>query len=113
MNYAEAEAACEELGAHLAVPCSEAENECAQFMTIGKMDLWLGVTRNIRGTFVGVEGTCSPVPTSELWWARDQPNNVEDQDCVVTREDEGWNDDPCDKAAYPLCQLRNCYQPQC
>ena len=114
MNYADTEAACEKLGAHLAVPCSEAENQCALDLA-GTTRLWLGVTdRDIEGTFVGVEGTCSPAPASENWWISREPNGKRHENCLAIKAD-GWFDDVCWEAGemYPLCQLRDHHQPEC
>ena len=113
MPYPDAEKACEDLGAHLAVPCSEAENQCARDMTEDEMDIWLGVTdRDMEGSFAGVPGTCSPAPLSRNWWASTEPSGLgENEDCAAflgLYASTGWYDDSCDTAHFPLCQLRNC-----
>ena len=110
MNYTEAETACEDhLGAHLAVPCSETENQCALVHILGKAPVWLGVTdRDIEGTFVGVEGTCSPAPASEDWWESGEPDLVDKVGCVALSADKGWFDLDCGAEASQLCQLRDC-----
>ena len=82
---------------------------------MGNRPNWLGVIdRDIEGTFVGVEGTCSPVPASENWWWSGEPKNRNgNEDCVMMVNIMGWVAEICEQELYPLCQLRNCHQPQC
>ena len=73
------------------MPCSEGENQCAQDIA-GTRVIRLGVTdRDIEGTFVGVEGTCSPVPASEDWWMSGEADIINDSDdCIAMPGDRGW-----------------------
>ena len=113
LTYAAAAAACAELGAHLAVPRSEAENQCVISASVVQNQPMLGVTDIVdEGSFVGDDARCGAVPADAAWWAAGEPNNAGDEDCVVVGSGM-WNDVPCWLAYYPLCQLRHCHRPEC
>ena len=118
VNYTQAESLCAELGAHLAVPRSEAENQCAVTAADG-VNVWLGFTDVVtEGQFIGADG-CGIVPSDDPNWAKNQPNDFGNQDhaSMVSlsdpRWDPGWHDDTPDVAFHPLCQLPHCFQPGC
>ena len=96
------------------MPCSEEENLCAQDYA-EQNAIWLGVTdRDVEGTFVGVEGTCSPVPASAEWWRSGEPNDLDGKDdCVTMDTDLQWFDNLCEDPLYALCQLRDYHLAQC
>ena len=115
VTFTKAESLCAELGAHLAVPRSEAENQCAMKASPGEMS-WLGVTDVVtEGQFIGADG-CGFV--EDPAWGDGQPTNSENRDFVVLlppsdSEGPGWADKKGRLTKYPLCQLALCYQPDC
>ncbi|XP_043210757.1 C-type lectin domain family 4 member M-like [Amphibalanus amphitrite] len=115
VNYTEAESQCAALGAHLAVPRSNEENQCAMDATLGT-NLWLGITDVVtEGQFVGADG-CGTVSSSSPYWANGQPNNLNDQDyglLAVEWPANGWHDVPAHAQHRPFCQLLACYQHGC
>ena len=117
VNYPQAENLCAELGAHLAVPRSEAENQCAMAAAAGER-VWLGFTDVVtEGQFIGADG-CGIVPSDGPVWAGGQPNDYGDQDFAVlipsnSFASPGWHDTKPDASKFPLCQLMLCYGPCC
>ena len=118
VNYTQAESLCAELGAHLAVPRSEAENQCAVTAAAGEI-CWLGITDVVtEGQFIGADG-CGIVPSDDPAWAKNEPDYGDNQDQVLLRpfsnsEDfPGWHDGLGSLKRYPLCQLPLCYQNSC
>ena len=87
---------CSTLGASLPSIHSQEENVYVQHLHGGER-AWLGLSDiNTEGTFVWSDGT----PFDFHYWARHQPNNFHDEDCVHTlgllRDDEyKWNDVNC------------------
>ena len=119
-DFNSAVVACADLGAHLAVPRSQAENDCAWRMAQGgrKGRVLIGCNDiTTEGVFVGVDGECGPVPASAAWWKHGEPNNFGgDEDCMMIFQG-AWGDEKCSEVLffpkYPLCQLSGCYQPHC
>ncbi|KAF0291725.1 Lectin BRA-3 [Amphibalanus amphitrite] len=117
-NFTEAESQCAAQGAHLAVPRSDEENQCAMNAS-GGVRVWLGLTDVItEGQFVGADG-CGTVSSSSPHWAYNQPNDFKNQDfvCLVPFSDDpwnaGWQDHYPDEVMLALCQLPSCYQIDC
>ena len=99
------------------MPRSEAENRCALdwFEAGGRKRLYLGVDDMVtEGKFIGVDGTCGPVPVSQSWYAKNEPHNIGvGQECTMIYWNSVWADIGCSHTYNALCQLRSCYQPQC
>ena len=108
--YAEAEQRCAELGAHLAVPLTTEENQCA-------VDL-----AGSKGTFIGLKYSSSEegfvradgqgvLPLQEGFWADGEPNSSGSQTCCqlywIYGTYSGWDDTTCDWKSRALCQLSN------
>ena len=115
VNFAEAEVLCAAQTAHLAVPRSEAENNCVLALADGK-DFWLGVNdREMEGQWVAADGECGEVPASTAWWLQDEPTGLENDNCILIHLG-AWADTACDSPNLlfpPMCQLSSCLQPQC
>ncbi|XP_043200166.1 CD209 antigen-like isoform X2 [Amphibalanus amphitrite] len=118
VNYTEAENQCAALGAHLAVPRSNEENQCAKSIA-GNSSVWLGLNDvATENQFVGDDG-CGTVPSDSPFWARRQPNNQNGQSHVaLVRPDIpalqlGWHDFLPSHPVSPLCQLANCFDGSC
>ncbi|KAF0311328.1 CD209 antigen-like protein C [Amphibalanus amphitrite] len=74
VNYIEAESQCAALDAHLAVPRSDEENQCAINASLDR-PVWLGLTDVVtEGQFVGAD-CCVVVPSNSSRWADGQPSN--------------------------------------
>ena len=111
VGYSEAESRCAALGAHLAVPRSEAENQCAVNLAT---TVWLGVWK-AGGRLMAADGLAGPLPASETWWLPGEPNNDlgKFEDCIDIYAG-GWNDEECSsRASRPLCQVENCHRSEC
>ncbi|KAF0308394.1 Mannose-binding protein C [Amphibalanus amphitrite] len=113
--YATAQSQCAALGAHLAVPRSEAENQCAINLAVGD-DVWLGVTDEVtEGTWMGKD-TCGRVSPPAAWWNLGEPNNwgdTNDADCIYIHFSGKWADWDCPTLSFPLCQLWLCHREDC
>ncbi|KAF0292265.1 Mannose-binding protein C [Amphibalanus amphitrite] len=117
--YADAVIACAALGAHLAAPRTEAENQCAKDAALVNPEPLLGFTdAALQGTFVGADEPCNtgdPGAPRAAWWTPGEPNDYGGtEDCVILGTGGTWNDVPCTLYPYyPLCQLRRCHHPEC
>ena len=115
MLYDTADSQCAALGAHLAVPRSEQENQCAVTLSVGD-DVWLGVTDRVtEGAWIGSD-TCGGVTAPASWWEPGEPNNSGDTfnaDCIYIRLTGKWADWDCPTLSFPLCQLELCYRGDC
>ncbi|XP_043200213.1 brevican core protein-like [Amphibalanus amphitrite] len=121
LTYDEARIMCAGLGAHLAVPRTEAENQCADSAAAGQL-VWLGVTEvpGDEGHYVGADA-CGDVPVGQFW-ASGQPENYgprgEDRVVMVPHDSGtvhavGWHDNPAEQEWHPLCQRSLFYRPDC
>ena len=112
LTYTDAEAACASLGAHLAVPRSEEENQCVLDMA-GTNKVWFGIT-TVGDSLVASDGLAGPLPAFRTWWGEGEPNNYDGiEDCVNIRIG-AWNDCRCSlEEPMPLCQLKNCQRLEC
>ena len=113
LNFTDSGAACAELGAHLAVPRSEAEHQCARDAA-RPGNVWVGV-EHIGGVLVGVDGLAGPLPVSQGWWLTGEPKYEADTDECIYMYGGDWTVTSCDRLWYttPLCQLKLCYRPEC
>ena len=116
-NYDDAVSACGALGAHLAVPRSEAEHQCTLNIAATQEIVWIGVTEittedNVEAV-IGDDGLCGTLPVSETWWKPEEPDNLEGiENCVViVVRNQAWHDTLCSNVFRPLCQLSSCYRP--
>ena len=106
MSWADAEATCSLLGAHLVSIWSVEENAAVFGQIVN--DAWIGLTDQYsEGTFVWFEGTGSVrVPTYKNWQLT-QPDNepAGSGDCaVMTVTDGTWADQPCAEAHPFMCE---------
>ncbi|XP_043200165.1 brevican core protein-like isoform X1 [Amphibalanus amphitrite] len=119
VTYGEAESQCAALGAHLAVPRSDEENQCA-IDAAGTSYAWLGFNDAVtENQFVADDG-CDNVPGDSPFWAEGQPNNYLNQSHgalvpVPTSgtPEAGWHDVAPSSLYRPLCQLAYCYNSNC
>ena len=104
---------CAALGAHLAVPRSAEQRQCA-VVAAGGVQVWLGITSLEKmGEYVGADGL-GPLAAADLPWADGQPNDIAGQRLMaltppgVTNWQEGWHDIADWFNARPLCQWTVC-----
>ncbi|XP_043201043.1 brevican core protein-like [Amphibalanus amphitrite] len=120
VNYTTAESQCAALGAHVAVPRSDAENQCAVDTAVATV-VWLGVLLvpgvdgQYTGVYTGADG-CGPVPISHRW-GREQPDIGPEDRIILSAPGSGhwidWHDNPASALWLPLCQLALDYHPDC
>ncbi|XP_052023946.1 CD209 antigen-like protein E isoform X2 [Apodemus sylvaticus] len=92
---------CKDLGAHLVIVNSVAEQQFLKYWHIRKNQLtWIGLTDHRReGSWQWVDDT----PLKLSFWKDGEPNNVGDEDCVVMAEDK-WNDSICSANNFWVCE---------
>ena len=114
LTFDEAVIMCAGLDAHLAVPRTSAENQCA-IDAAGDNKVWLGGTEvpGHEGHYVGADACGDLQP----FWAPTQPDNLgSGEDRIVLSPPgylHGWHDYPGHHDFYPLCQLALSYRPNC
>jgi hypothetical protein len=111
-DWLAAQAACAELGGHLATATSLSENELMSQIVPGNLDVWIGATDEVtEDAFVWVNGE----PFVFDHWRQGEPNNGGDdgENCAVAEGDnnvagEGclWDDRPCEDGRPFLCERR-------
>ncbi|XP_037078897.1 perlucin-like [Pollicipes pollicipes] len=108
LTNTEAQSRCQQRGAHLAVPRTEAENQCVIEVASRRL-VWLGVTDlGSEDVFWGVDG-CGTVP----WWGFTFPDNFWGVEHCVAHMLSNWNDVDCRRLYHPLCQLDYCKETMC
>ncbi|XP_043206170.1 type-2 ice-structuring protein-like [Amphibalanus amphitrite] len=114
LNFTEAKAACVLLGAHLAVPRSEEENQCVLTMAAG-VNVWMGLSEHGEdGVFVAEDGG-EPVTLGSPFWGTGEPNSALSADnCVqIWSATQAWDDTYCSAQKAFVCQLQAWYKPEC
>ncbi|XP_066275437.1 uncharacterized protein [Branchiostoma lanceolatum] len=110
VTYIEARALCEAFGAKIGMPKDQATHDFVvqyrnQFSS--DVDIWIGLNdMDIEGNFVWEDGTSLG---SFNPWMPGQPNNIDEQDCVViikaTNGDPNqWRDDDCSGSRRVICE---------
>ena len=101
-DWLSAENTCSYEGAHLATVYNQEENIFIQHQHNGEK-AWIGLNdRSVEGTFV----YASHRRTNFTFWAKNQPNNMKNEDCVHTlgvAHGYTWNDVPCNKCQNYTC----------
>ena len=125
MTWAEAAKRCAALGAHLAVPRSEAENDhvklaAVNYQTGERQMAWLGMEEiGSERVFKGADG-CGNI--TQHFWADWQPDNMNWPEPAVAYAPPdmwpahytGWHTQSYENGPHrPLCQLSYCYRPDC
>ena len=109
VSYSRAESKCARLEAHLAVPRTPQQNQCA-LQLAGGTNAWIGVSDRVtEGVFETADGKG---PLDQPFWDWYSPNNYRgDQHCAELYFDysrrypePGWNDERCDKDRNAMCQ---------
>ncbi|XP_063042523.1 CD209 antigen-like protein E [Engraulis encrasicolus] len=104
MNWTDSRDACESMGGHLLILNDTEEMD---FATNHGAGFWIGLSDlDEEGTFRWVDGTL--LTNSNLTWSPGQPNNWQNQDCVVFSESNSFlSDDSCDSLRFRICES-NC-----
>ena len=124
-TWVEAIKKCYDLGAHLAVPRSQAENDkvalaAAELQMEPRYMVWLGIETKIGSAsrWVGTTDGCGDI--EDHFWAYGQPDNHTWPEPYVAYSppgsvySSGWHTMPDNSRPHrPLCQLDNCYRPDC
>ena len=108
-SWSGSQGTCAILGANLPSIHSQEENVYVQNIHGGERS-WLGLSDiNTEGTFVWSDG----VPYDFYYWAKGQPNNLNDEDCVHTlgflqNHKYKWNDVNCTDCHRFTCKKGKC-----
>ncbi|MEZ4448087.1 MAG: C-type lectin domain-containing protein [Nannocystaceae bacterium] len=103
MDFAGARVACQGRGGDLAIPETPREHDLlAAWIAGNAASWWIGLEDQVNeGDFRWVDGGA---PTT-TWWAKGEPNNLEDEDCVEVNAATGlWNDAQCGLLRPFLCE---------
>ena len=101
-NWTEAQKTCQSYSANLISVRNQEENVYIQHRLNGAKG-WIGLSdRDTEGTFVWADNKLS----NFTYWAKNQPNNFNNEDCVHTlgvRHSFMWNDVSCDTCHNYTC----------
>jgi C-type mannose receptor len=101
VNFAEARAVCNNVGAELASISSEAENVFVHGLEGGDRARWIGLIRTGASSFAWLDGSDLAFES----WFEGEPNNFRNrEDCATLGNSQfarldGWNDANCDSDA--------------
>ncbi|XP_032087933.1 mannose-binding protein-like [Thamnophis elegans] len=102
-NFANGKALCSNTGGALAAARNVAENTALAAMAKrnGK-HIYLGISDiQTEGKFVYLNGQA----VGYTKWKRTEPNNLNEEDCVILLPDTQWNDISCDHQTLIVCEL--------
>ncbi|XP_013923480.1 PREDICTED: mannose-binding protein C-like [Thamnophis sirtalis] len=102
-NFANGKALCSNAGGALAAARNVAENTALAAMAKrnGK-HIYLGISDiQTEGKFVYLNGQA----VGYTKWKRTEPNNLNEEDCVILLPDTQWNDISCDHQTLIVCEL--------
>ncbi|XP_077326162.1 CD209 antigen-like protein C isoform X2 [Lithobates pipiens] len=107
LNWMSAQMMCLNRESHLVIITSQEEQKFLN-QHINKSKYWIGLTdERTEGTFQWVDGTLLNPSSSYKFWNNNEPNNFENkEDCAEVSIAEKWNDSPCDKTQYAICEKR-------
>ncbi|XP_074061187.1 CD209 antigen isoform X2 [Macrotis lagotis] len=92
--------ACEVDGTNLAIINSPDEHTYLRQHADYGRQLWIGLSdKKKEGTWHWVDGTI----LEQSYWNEGEPNNIDDEDCCEMTT-KGWNDAPCSKEDYWICE---------
>ncbi|KFQ86159.1 Pulmonary surfactant-associated protein A, partial [Phoenicopterus ruber ruber] len=103
VDFASAEASCEEAGGTLATPTNEEENKA--ILDIVKQYnryAYLGIKEGeISGQFKSINGR----PLNYTKWHQNEPNGKGTENCVEMYTDGSWNDKACNLHRLTICEF--------
>lgn len=98
-----ANAACMNIGAHLATIFDSGENAFVHNFIGTNAEVWLGATDNdVEGDFVWVTG--ERLADTFEHWNGGEPNNSGGENCLEMRTDGLWNDLSCSDGLFYVCE---------
>ncbi|KAH0623433.1 hypothetical protein JD844_006181 [Phrynosoma platyrhinos] len=94
---------CARAGGALASSRNAAENRAlAEIVKKNSKFAFLGINDiQTEGKFVHLNGA----PVGYTNWKQGEPNNLNNEDCVVLLENQLWNDFPCEHKSLIICEL--------
>ncbi|XP_006100401.1 C-type lectin domain family 17, member A [Myotis lucifugus] len=102
-SWDEARKFCQENYSHLVIISSIDEQNFVVKAHGSPRVHWLGLSdREHEGDWKWLDG--SPVTLS--FWEPEEPNNLNDEDCVSMTKQGTWNDLSCNKATYWICERK-------
>ncbi|XP_036158664.1 C-type lectin domain family 17, member A isoform X2 [Myotis myotis] len=102
-SWDEARKFCQENYSHLVIISSMDEQNFVVKAHGSPRVHWLGLSdREQEGDWKWLDG--SPVTLS--FWEPEEPNNLNDEDCVSMTKQGTWNDLSCNKATYWICERK-------
>ncbi|XP_015422979.1 PREDICTED: C-type lectin domain family 17, member A isoform X2 [Myotis davidii] len=102
-SWDEARKFCQENYSHLVIISSMDEQNFVVKAHGSPRVYWLGLSdREQEGDWKWLDG--SPVTLS--FWEPEEPNNLNDEDCVSMTRQGTWNDLSCNKATYWICERK-------
>ncbi|XP_070272258.1 C-type lectin domain family 17, member A isoform X5 [Myotis yumanensis] len=102
-SWDEARKFCQENYSHLVIISSIDEQNFVVKAHGSPRVHWLGLSdREHEGDWKWLDG--SPVTLS--FWEPEEPNNMDDEDCVSLTKQGTWNDLSCNKATYWICERK-------
>ncbi|XP_042315133.1 mannose-binding protein-like [Sceloporus undulatus] len=94
---------CAHAGGALASSRNAAENRAlTEIMKKNSKHAFLGINDiQTEGKFVNLNGA----PVGYTNWKQGEPNNLNNEDCVILLEDQLWNDVPCEHKSLIICEV--------
>nr|XP_019601721.1 PREDICTED: C-type lectin domain family 17, member A isoform X1 [Rhinolophus sinicus] len=102
-SWDEARKFCQENYSHLVIISSLAEQNFVSKAHRSPRVHWLGLTdRGQEGDWRWLDES----PLTLSFWGPDEPNNIYDEDCASMNKGGTWNDLPCNKVLYWICERK-------
>ncbi|XP_062034466.1 C-type lectin domain family 17, member A [Lepus europaeus] len=96
---------CQENFSHLVIINSFAEQDFVSKAHGSPRVYWLGLSdRKQEGDWRWLDGSA----VSLSFWDVDEPNNSFEEDCASMNKDGTWNDLPCYRTSYWICERKRC-----
>ena len=112
LTYSGASKLCRNHGAHLATPRTAEENQCVTDAVVASHVVWLGYRGGETEESFAREDGCGALSYTN--WYAGQPDLEDEKNCVDVSGGTGvWFDASCATSRHVVCQLQNCYRPQC
>ena len=102
LPWIDAQAACTDDGAYLAVIDDAAENAFVR-STVATDNIWIGLSdRDVERTYIWVNGA----PLDYENWSGGKPSDSDGEDCVEVYPGGTWNDKECHEPRAYVCECK-------